>query len=629
MAFTSKRLPCTTCTTAEPLVRVSTLLSVIGEDATKAFDAFEWGEAEDETEIEHVLAKFDAYCEPRTQVIYERYRFNNRKQEPGENIAAYLTELKTIAKNCQHEDITPEEILRDRIVLGIRDDKMRETLLRFNDLTLQKAVDLIKAAEQTEHQVKLMGASSTVNALNQGRSKNNKLSTPSRASNNKPQKQTSRGNCGRCGKTHAKQKCPAFGQKCHRCGNMNHYQALCRSKTVATVQVDDGPDQYEICTVGEQPSRVNKALVNLYVNGRQPGNEVRFQVDTGSECDLLPLKVYKSITGDYTVECLRKCNKSIVSYTGERKQIAGKISLPVWHKNRKKTLTFNVVNGDYQPILSLNTSVMLGLVTLADCDVLSLTTSAQNNAILEEYKDVFEGLGELPGEYKIITDERVKPKVHPPRRVPVAVRPKIKEKLDDLVQRNVITPVTEPTEWVSSMLAVIKPNKIRICLDPRDLNEAIKREHYQMPTIEEVATRLDNAKLFTFVDAKDGFWQKKLDRESSYKTTFNTPFGRYRWLRMPFGISSAPEVWQRTMHEFVEGLQGVEVIADDFIIAGIGDSAEEAYKSLERNERSFFTRCREWNLKLNKEKVKRAETNVPFMGHLLTPEGLKPGPPED
>ena len=75
----------------EPLVRVSTLLSVIGEDATKAFDAFEWGEAEDETKIEHVLAKFDAYCEPRTQVIYERYRFNNRKQEPGENIAAYLT----------------------------------------------------------------------------------------------------------------------------------------------------------------------------------------------------------------------------------------------------------------------------------------------------------------------------------------------------------------------------------------------------------------------------------------------------------------------------------------------------------------------------------------------------------
>lgn len=120
------------------------------------------------------------------------------------------------------------------------------------------------------------------------------------------------------------------------------------------------------------------------------------------------------------------------------------------------------------------------------------------------------------------------------------------------------------------MLAVIKPNKIRICLDRSDLNEAIKREHYQMPTGAEIATRLDRGKLFTVVDAKDGFWQKKLDRESSYKTTFNTPFGRYCWLCMPFGVSSAPEVWQRTMHESVEGLQGVEVIVDDFIIAGKG-----------------------------------------------------------
>ena len=208
--------------------------------------------------------------------------------------------------------------------------------------------------------------------------------------------------------------------------------------------------------------------------------------------------------------------------------------------------------------------------------------------------------------------------------MPVALRPKIKEKLDELVQRKVIAPVTEPTEWVSSMLAVIKPNKIRICLDPRDLNEAIKREYYQMPTIEEIATRLDKAKLFTVVDAKDVFWQKKFALESSYKTTFNTPFGRYRWLRMPFGISSSPEVWQRTMHEFVEGLQGVEVIADDFIIAGFGDTKEDAYKNLEQNERSFFTRCREWNLKLNKDKVTRAQSIVPFMGHQLTPEGLKP-----
>ena len=323
---------------------------------------------------------------------------------------------------------------------------------------------------------------------------------------------------------------------------------------------------------------------------------------------------------------LRKCHKSIVSYTGKRRQITGKINLRVWHKRSTQTLTFNVIDGEYQPILSLNTSIAFGIVLLQDCDVLSLTISSRSNAILEEFKDVFEGLGELPGEYKIITDETVKPQVHPPRRVPIAVRPKIKEKLDELVQRKVITSVTEPTEWVSSMLAEIKPNKIRICLDPRDLNEAIKREHYQMLTIEEVATRLNRAKLFTVVDAKDVFWQKSLDLESSYKTTFNTPFRHYRWLRMPFSICLAPEVWQRTIHEFIEGLQGIEVIVDDFISAGFDDIKEEAHKSLEQNERSFFTRCKEWNLKLNRDNVQRAQTNVRFMGHQLTPEGLKPDP---
>lgn len=125
------------------------------------------------------------------------------------------------------------------------------------------------------------------------------------------------------------------------------------------------------------------------------------------------------------------------------------------------------------------------------------------------------------------------------------------------------------------MLVVVKPNKLRICLDPRNLNKAIRREHYQMPTIKEVTTRLINAKRFTVVDAKEGFWQTRLDEESSYKTTFNSPFGRFLWKRMPSGISSAPEVWQRTMHELVENLEGVEIIADDFLIAGFGETEEE------------------------------------------------------
>ena len=191
-------------------------------------------------------------------------------------------------------------------------------------------------------------------------------------------------------------------------------------------------------------------------------------------------------------------------------------------------IKFNIISGDYRPILSLDTSVALGIVNLRHCDILSVGIQPPKD-LVSEYEDVFDGsLGKIPSTHSIVTNSEVQPVVHPPRRVPVALRPRIKSKLDELVHRQVIVPVTKPTKWVSSMLAVVKPNKLRICIDPRDLNRAICREHYQLPTVEEVTTRLAGARKFTVCDAKDGFHQIQLDEESSYLTTFNTPFGRYR-----------------------------------------------------------------------------------------------------
>ena len=124
-------------------------------------------------------------------------------------------------------------------------------------------------------------------------------------------------------------------------------------------------------------------------------------------------------------------------------------------------------------------------------------------------------------------------------------------------------------------------------------------------------------------DASNGFWQVELDEGSSMLTTFNTPFCRYRWKRMPFGINSAPEVWQRKMREHIEGLKGVEVIADDFVIVRYGNTPAEWQSDHYKNARAFLDRCREINLKLNKKKARMRQQEVPFIGHILTPEGLK------
>ena len=104
-----------------------------------------------------------------------------------------------------------------------------------------------------------------------------------------------------------------------------------------------------------------------------------------------------------------------------------------------------------------------------------------------------------------------------------------------------------------------------------------------MPILDEILPNLANAKVFSVLDAKDGFHQVKLDESSSYLTTFWMPFGRYRYLRMPFGISSAPEEYQRRMHDVVQGLPGVEVIADDILVYGKGRIKEEYVKDHDNN----------------------------------------------
>ena len=170
-----------------------------------------------------------------------------------------------------------------------------------------------------------------------------------------------------------------------------------------------------------------------------------------------------------------------------------------------------------------------------------------------------------------------------------------------------------------------KSGKIRICLDPKDLNESIERENYPLPTIEEIATKLNKAKVFTVLDVTNGFWHVKLEEESSYLTTFNTPFGRYRWVRMPFGLCSAPEVFQRKMNELIEGLTGIEVIADDFLIYGCGNTTKEAIIDHDIKLITFLNVCQQKNIHLNIDKFKLRETSVTYIGHTLSGEGVQPG----
>ena len=373
------------------------------------------------------------------------------------------------------------------------------------------------------------------------------------------------------------------------------------------------------------------------------GNFIHFENDAGARCNVLPVHIYKKATGDFALKQVNPTKSPIVSYDGGNIPVLRTLKIQVWRGSFACLLLCRLVESKRcRPILGKVACVGMGVVEIKDSDavhqldtsggeifsVQNVTSSSRpptKEQIIEMFPDVFdEGLGLLEGEYHIRLNDSASPIQHAPPRGQVALRDKIKESLEELHSSGVIELVSRPTPWISAMLADPKKNgKIGICLDPKDLNEAILRENCPMPTIEEIATRLHGAKVFSVLDTKNGFWHVKLDEESSYLTTFHTPFGRYRWCRMPFGISSAPEVFKWRMHELIEGLNGIEVVADNFKVAGFGDTLEEAVRDYNKNLVAFLQRCSERGVKLAMEKFQLCLEEVPLIGHYATKSGLK------
>ena len=146
---------------------------------------------------------------------------------------------------------------------------------------------------------------------------------------------------------------------------------------------------------------------------------------------------------------------------------------------------------------------------------------------------------------------------------------------------------------------VRKPNgDVRICLDPVDLNKAVKREHYPLKTVEEVAANMSEAKVFSTLDATSGFYHIKLAEESTWLTTFNTPCGRFKFERLPFGLVSAPEVFQRAVSKMLEDIEISEVIVDDLLVCG--KNTEDHDHTLKQ----VLKRAAKNDLRLNEQKCK-------------------------
>ena len=211
---------------------------------------------------------------------------------------------------------------------------------------------------------------------------------------------------------------------------------------------------------------------------------------------------------------------------------------------------------------------LLGRSVIEDLNLITRlhTVNTTKQSIIERYSELFQGLGEMEGEYEIRLKDEVQPFVlHTPRRIPLPLLPKVKEELRRMQELGVISPVTEPTDWCAGIVVVPKSDgRVRICVYLTRLNKNVQSERHIIPSVDELGkcmfhtlAQLSGAKVFSKLDANSGFWQIKLTDKSSFLTTFITPFGRFRFNHLPFGITSAPEHFQRKMTKLLTGLDGL------------------------------------------------------------------------
>ena len=224
--------------------------------------------------------------------------------------------------------------------------------------------------------------------------------------------------------------------------------------------------------------------------------------------------------------------------------------------------------------------------------------------------------------FHIALTESAKPFcVHTPRVIPFAYRDKLKAELDLLQSQGIIAPVTEPTEWCAPIVVTPKKDsdKIRLCVDLSHLSKFVKRERYQSATPAQAVADIasEKAKIFTKLDALKGYHQCPLDEESQLLTTFITPFGRFKYLRAPYGISSISEHYNRRMDEAFAGLTGYRRIVDDVVIYDSDATQHMAHV------RQFLQRCTEKCITLNNEKWRFAQDDVNFAGFNLSANGYR------
>ncbi|KAK7096845.1 hypothetical protein V1264_003892 [Littorina saxatilis] len=385
---------------AEP-EKCAYLLIWTGERGREIYNT--WSLSDEESKQLQVLyKKFEQHTTPKKNTLFARYLFLNRKQQTGESFETFITDIRTLVKDCSYKDA--DEMVRDRIVCGITSQEVREKLLQSGDqLTMEKAIEIVVTHEATKQQLATMLTEGTIEVIKKRRfdsSSRNRRPSP------KQQEEISQNNdeydCNNCGQRHGRRACPAYGKRCSNCTKPNHFAKVCRSrrptKTVHDIEEHDEEDDdsflnIDVIAIGKDHPDTAYANITL-----DTGDVIRFKVDTGAQANVIPYQIYKRMS---VQPPLKQGKTSLYGYTGQRIDVKGIMQIKCSYKDRKYQGTFYVAEttGHSQPVLGLQASLQLQIIKM----ILTVTNPEMTHeSVLKEYSHLFnDGLGNLDGEVTI------------------------------------------------------------------------------------------------------------------------------------------------------------------------------------------------------------------------------------
>ena len=297
------------------------------------------------------------------------------------------------------------------------------------------------------------------------------------------------------------------------------------------------------------------------------------EIDTGASKTILSETTYKRLLD--ALGPLLETKVVLSTYAGERIPTVGEALIAVKYEDQQHDLKAIIVQGNGPNLLGRDWLQVIRL----DWSQILHTSSPEPHLSLEnisaKYADVFtEGLGTLKGvKAKIYVDPEAQPKYVKARSVPYLLKKNVEFELERLEREGIISPV-EFSEWAAPIVPVMKPNgAVRICGDYKlTVNRVSKLDNYPIPKTEDLLATLGGGEKFTKLDMSQAYQQMTLDEESRKFTTINTHKGHFQFNRLPFGISSAPGIFQRTMENLLQGIPNVIVRMDDILISGKDDN---------------------------------------------------------